>query len=334
MAAVGVTEKPGAMVELGEEERGVGVGIGVLVKKPVDQMEHLVRMLDGIDALAAEIGLDVGHQQGGGDSLPRDVAGNEGNAFGAEVEEIVIIAADGTGLHANPGVVQSRDGRQALGEKTSLDLLRDFEFLGGAALGFLLSREPAAPGFHFAGDLVEAGDHERVSVRIFEAAKGAAPGRGLQRHGEFYAALTELFVLGVDIFGDEGDGAGVPWLAVVRIGRIRQHQRQAGGAVGRTHLDPAVARGEAHVGDQAKTKLIDEKAQALFLVADVDGDELKAQKRILVIHAHAGAVALRIRPLRDRDDAVGKPIVFLRLVDSVGQERSPFSPILRRVWSG
>src|SRR5579862_661474 len=44
MPAVGVTQASGAMVELGEEQRGVGMGIGVFVEQAVDKIQHPVGM--------------------------------------------------------------------------------------------------------------------------------------------------------------------------------------------------------------------------------------------------------------------------------------------------
>ena len=99
----------------------------------------------------------------------------------AEIEKVVIIAADLAGLDADAGVFESGERRESLREEAGLDVLGDFEFVGGAALGFLLCYDNAALLFHRVGQLVEADEREGIAVDIAEAGDDSAP------DGSFFA---------------------------------------------------------------------------------------------------------------------------------------------------
>src|SRR5216684_3113553 len=58
----------------------------------------MVGLLLGHGAEAAQIGLQVGHQERGGDPFAGDVCDDEAEATFAEVEEVVIVVADLTSL--------------------------------------------------------------------------------------------------------------------------------------------------------------------------------------------------------------------------------------------
>src|SRR5438034_8528595 len=87
-------------------------------------------------ALAAEIGLQIGHQESSGDSFSGDVADDEAEAPLAEIQEVVVVAADFARLHAKARILKRLERGQSLREETGLDLLGDFDFLRGAAFGF------------------------------------------------------------------------------------------------------------------------------------------------------------------------------------------------------
>ena len=120
--AVRVAQPLRAVVVLGEEERRVGALDRVLVEELVHRPAGTLRLLQRGRALAAQVGLEVRHQEGGRDSLPRDVADHEPEAFLAEVQEIVVVAADLASLDAQPGVLERARGRQRLREEPGLHL--------------------------------------------------------------------------------------------------------------------------------------------------------------------------------------------------------------------
>src|SRR5882724_12702096 len=125
--------------------------------------------MQGDGALTAQIGLQISHQESGGDTFSGNVSDDEAEAMAAEVEEIVVVAAHFAGLDASSGVVQRFEGRELLREETRLDLFGNFQFLGGAAFGFAFFGEGAALGFERVRDFVEADETEGVSVDITEA---------------------------------------------------------------------------------------------------------------------------------------------------------------------
>src|SRR5712692_10895408 len=133
----------------------------------------MVGLLLGHGAEAAQ----VGQQERGGDPFAGDVCDDEAEATFAEVEEVVIVAADLTSLDADAGVFESSEGREGLREQPGLHVLGDFEFVRGAALGFLLFGDDATLRFHGMGELVEADQREGVAVDIAEAGNDSSPGR-------------------------------------------------------------------------------------------------------------------------------------------------------------
>lgn len=178
MAAIDVAEQAGGNVIVGEEERGEGTVGCVLGEELIDGLEEAFGVVEGNGALAAEIGLQIGHEKRGGNSLPGDVADDETETIGAEVEEVVIVAADGARRAAVTGIIETADWRTKLWEKPALDFVGDFEFLGGAAFGFEFGGGGAALGFESVGDFVEADESEGVAVDIAETGDDAAPDRG------------------------------------------------------------------------------------------------------------------------------------------------------------
>src|SRR5437870_10653007 len=94
MAAVGVAQAAGGVVIFGEEEGGEGAVGSVVAKELVHRAQEALGLIESNGALAAQIGWKVGHQEGGGDACSGNVADDEVEAVAAEIDEIVIIAAD------------------------------------------------------------------------------------------------------------------------------------------------------------------------------------------------------------------------------------------------
>ena len=116
MAAVGVAEQANGVIVFGEEKRGVGAVGCVFAEELVYGAQQTVGRLLGNGAEAPQIGLQVGHQERGGDSFAGDVCYDEANAALAEIEEIVIVTADLAGLDADARVFESSERRQGLRE--------------------------------------------------------------------------------------------------------------------------------------------------------------------------------------------------------------------------
>src|SRR5713101_721258 len=315
MAAIRVTQVANGVVVFGEEECGEGAVRRVVAEELVHGTQEALRLIQSDGALAAEIGLQIGHQESGGDSFSGDVADHEAEALPAEIEEVVIITADFVSLDADTRVFKCFEGRQSLREEPGLHLFGNFKFLGGAAFGFLLLSDGAALLFDGVGHLVEAHQRKGIAIEIPETGKDAAPNRSVlcagrrlvsrlrgahvhlilealqaRRELEANSALAPFAVLDNHILGDKGDVSGLAdELVLFRAGFWRD-EGEVRGAVGRGDGYPATIGLNASVKDQLEAELIEVKAQAAVEIANVDRDRLKAQVRVLAIQANSGAI--------------------------------------------
>src|SRR5258708_1171210 len=315
MAAVGIAQAAGGVVVFGEEEGGECAGGSVVARELVDGAKEALGLVKGDGALAAQIGLKIGHQEGSGDAFSGDVADDETDAVAAEIEEVVIIATDFAGLDAQASIFEGFEWRLRLGKETSLDLLGNFDFLRGAAFGFQPPGEGAALRFDGVGYLIEADQRKGIAVGILEARKDAAPnrsglcaGRGgvhrlrsahlhlileafeAWREVEANSVLGPFAVLGNHIFGDEGDRGGpANELALFRAG-LRRDESEVRGAVGRGDGYETTVGLNAGGKDQLEAELIEVEAQAQLEIANVNRNRLEAQVGILAIQANSGAV--------------------------------------------
>ena len=175
MPAVGVAQAAGLVVVFRIEKCGVG-GFGrVLEEQSIDRAQEALGFVDGHGALAAQVGLKVGHEQRGSDAFTGDVADDEAEAIATERQEIVIITADVARLLAASCVVERSKGRQFLREEPGLHVLCDFQFLGEAALRFPFVGIRAALGLDGVGGLIKAHERERIAVDVLELRGYASP---------------------------------------------------------------------------------------------------------------------------------------------------------------
>ena len=85
MATVRVAQAASRIIVLGEEKRGEGAVRGVLAKKLVHRTQQALRLIHGDSALAAQIGLEIGHQQCSGNSFTGYVANHETEPLAPQV---------------------------------------------------------------------------------------------------------------------------------------------------------------------------------------------------------------------------------------------------------
>ena len=100
MAAIGIAQAASGVVIFAKEESGERAVGGVVAKEMVHGAHEALGLIESDGALAAKIGLQIGHQESGGDAFSRDVADDEAEAAAAEIEEIVIVSANLVGLEA------------------------------------------------------------------------------------------------------------------------------------------------------------------------------------------------------------------------------------------
>ena len=116
MAAIGKTQAACGVVIFAKEESGESAVGGVVAKEVVYGAHEALGLIESDGALAAEIGLQIGHQESGGDALSGNVADDEAEAAAAKIEEVVIIAANLAGLDAKTGVFEGFERRLRLWE--------------------------------------------------------------------------------------------------------------------------------------------------------------------------------------------------------------------------
>ena len=287
---------------VGEEKGGERAVGRVLGEELIDGVKEALGLIERNGALAAEIGLQIGHEERGGNSLPGDVADDETETIGAEVEEVVIVAADSARRAAVTRIIETADWRTKLWEKAALDFVGDFQFLDGAAFGFELGGGGTALGFESVRDLVEADERKRVAIDIAEASDDAAPDRGFHaqnwRIGRGFGGARIGIVLEAlearrgmkadtafgpflkfcdDVFGDEDDIGGAADEFVFGGLGFRDDEGEDRGAVGRGNGNEAFAGLEFGVVGEMEAELVDEKADAAVVVADKDVDALDAE---------------------------------------------------------
>src|SRR5229473_3913363 len=302
MAAIGKAQAAGGVVVFGEEESGEGAVGCVVAKELIDGTKEALRLVESDGALAAQIGLKIGHQESGGDTFPGDVADDETDTLAAEIQEVVIIATDFASLDAQAGIFEGFEWRLRLGEEPGLDLFGDFDFLRGAAFGFQPPGEGAALRFDGVGHFVEADQRKGIAVGILEASKDTAPnrsglcaGRGgvrrlqsahlhlileafeARRKVEANSSFGPFAVFGNHILGDKGDGRKpANELALFRAG-FRRDESEVRGAVGRGDGYETTVGLNAGVKDQLEAELIEVEAQAVVEIANVNRNGLKTQ---------------------------------------------------------
>ena len=281
VTAVDVAESAGGVVVVGEEDGGVGGVGGVLEEEAVDGLEEELGPVAGKGELAAKVGLEIGHEQGGGDAFAGDVADDEAEPMAVEGEEVVVVAADVTGLDAGSGVVEGFEGRQGLREEAGLDLAGDLKLLGGAAIGLDFFGRTATLLLDLAGKVVGADQFKTVAVDVLETGE-RDPEDGLL--GRLVKAHTESqpeLIGGVDVLGEEAD-LGVAADEAVLIGAGSGcDECEDGLAVGRRDRDPSAVVGGVDVGEDTEAKLVDVEVDAAVDVADVDGGFEDAEVRTL-----------------------------------------------------
>src|SRR4029077_5458368 len=110
--------------------------------------------------LAAQIGLQIRHQESGGQSLSRYIRNDKAETIRAEAQKVVVIPAYGARGNASSCIFERFELGQGLWKEAVLHLRGDGELLGHAAFGFEFFRGGAALAFNGMGELIEADQGE------------------------------------------------------------------------------------------------------------------------------------------------------------------------------
>src|SRR5262249_34372225 len=134
------------------------------VKQLIHRLKETLRLFPGYCTLASQIRLKICHQQSSRYALARDIANHEAEPPLAEVQKIVIIAADGASRVAKATVGEGLNRRMPLREEARLDLLGDCQVVSGLALGLHLCGFRTALGLDSTCRLVDFNQREAISV--------------------------------------------------------------------------------------------------------------------------------------------------------------------------
>jgi hypothetical protein len=143
--AVRVAQAPRRIVVFDEEQRCEGPGRRVLAEKLIDGLQQPLRLLHRKGrvwaarihgAQVAQVRLKIRHQQRRGGSFAGNVTDHEAEPVAAERKEIVVIPADGPGLHAEAAVFERAHFGLRLRKESRLHLSRGFQFQRGHVFGF------------------------------------------------------------------------------------------------------------------------------------------------------------------------------------------------------
>ena len=119
MPAVGIAQSLRDVVIFGKEDRRIRAVHRVLKEEPVHRLQKTLRLLPRHGKLAAQVGLQVGHQQRGSNSLARDIADEQPDLVFSQSEKIVVVAAHMAGLHARARIIQRPQRRETSAETAS-----------------------------------------------------------------------------------------------------------------------------------------------------------------------------------------------------------------------
>ena len=289
MSAIGIAETPCIVIVLGEKQRRESILGGVLVKEPVYRAQEEFGMSQRQRALAAQIGLQVSHQESRGNPFAGYVTDDQTDVLLSQVKKVEIVASHLARLQANAGIFECLCFWVNLRKQACLDLLGDFDFLRGATLRFEFLGQSPALRFYGAGEFVESSEAEAVAVRIFEASVNPSPGRNLRRELKLHTAGIPLRILAVDVFGNEPRARlGADELGSVVV-RLEKGQAEMGIAVRRGNFNPSASIRKLVVHDHAKAELIYIEPKTLVLVANKNDYEVQAEIRVLIVNSEQRA---------------------------------------------
>src|SRR5271170_1038295 len=172
MSAVDIAQAASWAIVFGEEECRVGAVRGVLIKELVYRAHQKMRVLASQGKLAPQVGLKIGHEKRGGDSLPGDIADQQSQALLPKSQKIVVVAADMAGLDTNARVIETRQSRKRLREESGLHLLCNIQLLGGTAFNFQPLGDCTPLCLDHPAHLVGGDQFKGVAVYIGETGEG------------------------------------------------------------------------------------------------------------------------------------------------------------------
>src|SRR5262245_25972178 len=131
MTAIRVAQLARLIVVFRKEDRRVIVRGAILVKQLIHRSDEPLMLLPGYRRLTAQIRLKICHQQSSRDAFARDIANHQAEPPLAEIQKIVIIAANGASRVAKATIGEGLKRRMPLREEAQLYLLGDCQVVSG-----------------------------------------------------------------------------------------------------------------------------------------------------------------------------------------------------------
>src|SRR5262249_3338155 len=131
---------------------------------------------------------------------------------------------------------------------------------------------------------------EGVSIHIFKTGEHSTPKGSLRRMMKMNPELTPFLISGIDIFCDEYNLASPANQLIFFAARLRSYKRKDRIAVRRGHRYPATTAFKAGISNQAESKLVHKKSQALILIPNENREEENTQVWGLAVQAYSGSI--------------------------------------------
>ena len=292
MPAIGIAQPPASIVVFREKQRRVSALRRVGEEQLVHRLEKTLRLVDGHRALAAQVRLQIRHQQRPRDSLARDIADHQPQPVPPQAQKVVVIAAHLPRLDASAAIFERLERWQHLREQPCLHPFGNLQFLRRPPLRLRpLGRRPPLL-FQFPGHLIESQQGERIPVHILEPREYPAPNRRFAggafetkppqpwRMGKYHPPLAPLMELGHHVLGHERDVRSPPDEFVFLRAPLRRNQHQHRRSIRRRDSHPPPPRPQFSVERQAETKPIHVEAQRSLLIAHIDIDRVDPEVRL------------------------------------------------------
>src|SRR5262249_18435634 len=150
--------------------------------------------------------LKICHQQSSRNALARYIGNHQAEPSLAEIQKVVIIAADGASGVAKANIGEGLKRRIPLWEEARLYLLGDCQVVSGLTLGLQRSRFRTALRLKSASGIIDLNKRETVPVHIFEKGETRLPPPPRRLCGwncKTDSVLRPLFEQSSHVFGEK-----------------------------------------------------------------------------------------------------------------------------------
>src|SRR5690348_6135387 len=106
VAAIGIAQAPRPVIVFGEEERRIHAVERVVVEELIHRSQESFELFHSYGALAAQVGLQVRHQEGCSHPFTSHVRNYKSQPFLAKIEKVVVVTAYRVRLQASARIIK------------------------------------------------------------------------------------------------------------------------------------------------------------------------------------------------------------------------------------